>query len=62
VSALLVRDLVSVAPAVAVETPLIVGATRAAKIAMLKATALLGATLYLMCPTPSLLKGGALQD
>jgi hypothetical protein len=61
VSALLVRDLVSVTLAVAAKTLLIVRVTRATKIAMLKAATLLVATLRLICPTPSLLKSEALQ-
>src|SRR5918998_5817930 len=48
VSVLLVRELVSVELAVAAMTPLIVRATRATKIAMLKAAALLVATLCLI--------------
>jgi hypothetical protein len=61
VSALLIRFLVSVALTIAGKTPLIVRATRATKIAMLEAAPLLVATLRLICPTPSVVKGEALQ-
>jgi hypothetical protein len=62
VSALPVTSPVSVALAVAAMTPLIVRATRAARIAVPKAaTTLLVADLYFIYPTLSLLQGEALR-